>query len=372
MVARYTYSSKHEFSVRHYSRVIAALLIFVSLFASCQKNTVPVNDAIKPVLVWPKEPETARIRFLSSVSNPMDFKIKKGFFQKIFDYLAGKTINSIVSPYGVETDSNGNLYVVDTYLKIVHVFNVQQKEYYAFPNNKAPFLSPFLSPIDLAIDDKDKRIFVSDSQQGVVKIFINNGKKYAGQIGKGVFERPTGVAINEKTSELLVVDTKSANIFRYDLETLNLTGMFGRGGTRDGWLHFPTNIFVEKNGNIIVSDSLNFRIQIFSPKGIFIRSFGSAGDNPGYFTRPKGVASDSEGNIYVVDNLFDNIQIFDKQNRLLMAFGSHGNQSGQFWLPTGIFIDKNDKIYVADSYNKRIQIFQFLKTPPELVKDNNG
>ncbi len=342
-------------------RIIFTALVFIlcSLFMiSCQKNVHSINTQEVSLIVWPKPPETPRIKFLNSVSNPVDYKIEQGVFKKFIDYFLGKTVHSIVSPYGVETDSNGNLYVVDTYLKIVHVFNVQNKEYYSFPNKK----TKFLSPIDLAIDNKQNRIFVTDSQQGVVKIFKNTGKKYSGEIGKGVFSRPTGIAINEKTSELLIVDTLSSNIFRYDLDSLKLKGMFGRGGTRSGWLHYPTNIYVDRIGNIIVSDSLNFRIQIFTYDGIFQRTFGSVGDNPGYFTRPKGVASDSEGNIYVVDNLFDNIQIFDKNNKLLMAFGNHGNRSGEFWLPTGIFIDKQDKIYVSDSYNKRIQIFQFLKT----------
>ncbi|NOX35061.1 MAG: 6-bladed beta-propeller [Deltaproteobacteria bacterium] len=347
----------------------ALILLFLSVIA-CHKDFSQVKAykaPAPPLIVWPEPPETARIKFINSVSNPLDFKIKPGLLKRFIDYIAGKTIHSIVSPYGVETDSNGNLYVVDTYLKIVHVFNGKQKEYYAFPKSK----TKFSLPIDLAIDNKKGRIFVTDSQQGVVKIFNNNGKKYTGEIGKGVFERPTGIAINEKTSELLVVDTLSSNVFRYSLDTLGLKGIFGRNGTGSGKLHYPTNIFTRKDGTIIISDSLNFRIQIFSSNGTFQRAFGSAGDNPGYFTRPKGVASDSEGNIYVVDNLFDNVQIFDQQNRLLMAFGSHGNKPGEFWLPTGIFIDKNDRIYVADSYNKRIQIFQYLKTKPKKAEDSD-
>ncbi len=337
------------------------MIVFLSIVA-CQKEVPRVKVANTPPIVWPKPPETPRIKFLNSVKNPSDFSISQGIFKSFIDYIAGKTIHSIVTPYGVETDLKGNLYVVDTYLKIVHVFNVEQKEYYSFPKDK----TQFSTPIDLAIDSKRGRIFVSDSQQGVVKIFTDNGKKYTKEFGKSIFERPTGIAINKKTSELLIVDTLSANIFRYDLDSLNLKGIFGRDGEGGGKFNYPTHIWVGKDGDIMISDSLNFRVQIFSPNGRFQRAFGSAGDTPGNFTRPKGVASDSEGNIYVVDNLFDNIQMFDRENRLLMVFGSHGSNPGEFWLPTGIFIDKNDRIYVADSYNKRIQIFQFLK--PDSLK----
>ena len=124
---------------------------------------------------------------------------------------------------------------------------------------------------------------------------------------------------------------------------------------------FPTDIFVSQDGRIFVSDSLNFRVQIFTPDGKFLNTFGIAGTGPGFFSRPKGIAVDSEGNIYVVDALFDNVQIFDERGNLLMDFGSIGENYGEFWLPSGIFIDDNDMIYVSDTYNKRVQIFRYLK-----------
>ncbi len=340
-------------------RLSCVAVVLLSI-AACQKNISQVQTADVRTIVWPEPPEPARIKFIKSISNPADFSIKRGIFKQFFDYISGRAIHSIVMPYGVETDSDGNLYVVDTHLKLVHVFNVRQKKYYAFPDNK----TKFSSPIDLAIDNKNGRIFVTDSQQGVVKIFHKKGRKYLKDLGKDLFQRPTGIAINPKTSELLIVDTVSANVFRYDLDTLTLIGLFGRDGTGSGKLHYPTNIFTSADGSIILSDSLNFRVQIFSSNGKFKGTFGSAGDNPGHFSRPKGVAFDSEHNMYVVDNLFDNIQVFDRKKRLLMVFGNHGTKPGEFWLPTGIFIDKNDRIYVADSYNKRIQIFQYLKRNP--------
>ena len=181
------------------------------------------------------------------------------------------------------------------------------------------------------------------------------------EFGRGVFKRPTGIAINPKTSELLVVDTLQSRVFRFDLSSLTQKGSFGGNGDADGRFHYPTHIFVTLAGNLIVSDSLNFRVQVFSPEGRFLDKIGGMGNTPGTFSRPKGVASDSDGNIYVVDALFDNIQVFDKHGRLLMAFGEHGNGIGAFWLPTGIYIDNNDSIYVSDSGNQRIQVFKYLR-----------
>jgi len=343
-------------ALKQYALIALILPTIFFLIQGCVKQVGEQREPL-PEIVWPQPPEKAKIRFVNAVSRPEDLQIKSTAFRRFMDYFTGKTDMEMVSPYGVATDSAGRLYVVDTALKTVHVFDVSAVEYYTFATKD----SSLVSPIDIAIDDKKGYIYVSDSGEKTVKIFKDRGRVFEGEIGKGVFERPTGVAINEKTSELLVVDTLNATILRYDLNNNVFKGILGGDGPAEGKFHFPTNIYVTKDGMILVSDSLNFRVQMFSPEGIFLRMFGSEGDQAGYFTRPRGVASDSNGNIYVVDALFDNIQIFDNLGRLLMAFGSHGKGYGEFWLPTGIFIDQNDTIYVSDSYNKRIQIFEYLK-----------
>jgi DNA-binding beta-propeller fold protein YncE len=335
--------------------IILAAILFLGPQA-CVKDTHIATESL-PDIVWPPPPEIPRIRFVGVVSKPQDLQIRPGVFRRFFDYLTGKTEVPMVAPYGVETDSAGRLYVVDTFLRTVHVFDVKGSAYYSFPSDKANLVSP----IDIAIENTRGSIYVSDSKEGVVKIFKDAGKKFVGEVGKGVLARPTGIAVNQKTSELLVVDTLNATVFRFDLADHKLKGKFGGSGKAQGELNFPTNIFVNSDGIIFATDSLNFRIQEFTPDGEFLRGFGSIGNGPGHFSRPKGVAVDSDGNIYVVDGLFDNVQIFDLDSRLLMAFGRPGNGYGEFWLPTGIFIDPSDRIYVSDSYNKRVQIFQYLK-----------
>ncbi len=338
--------------------ILTSLIIFAVVLAAggCFEKAADMREPL-PEIVWPKPPEIPRIRFVNSVSRPEELRITEGVLKRFFRYLGGKTERSMVAPYGVETDSSGRLYIVDRFLLTVHVFDVPKNKYHTFPANRATLISP----IDIAIDEERGFIYVTDSKGGIVKVFKDMGKEFVDELGREVLDRPTGIAINAKTSELLVVDTLSANIFRYELSSRRLKGIFGGNGTKEGKFHYPTNIYVAGDGTILVSDSLNFRIQVFSPEGRFLRSFGSAGDGPGYFSRPRGVAADSDGNIYVVDGLFDNVQVFDREGRLLMAFGGPGHGYGEFWLPTGIFIDKKDMIYVSDSYNKRVQVFQYLK-----------
>ncbi|MBI5666282.1 MAG: 6-bladed beta-propeller [Nitrospirae bacterium] len=309
-----------------------------------------------PNIIWPKPPEVPRIRLVNSISRPEDMNIKDQGLTRFIRFLKGETDKSIVNPYGVITDRGGRLFVVDNFYRLVHVFDEDAGVYYTFPDDE----TSLTSPIGIAIDGKDT-IYVTDSKEAVIKVFKAGGKKYSGEIGRGLLERPTGIAFNALTGELLVLDTQSSEIIRYDAGTYKVKGIIGKEGNTKGHFYKPTNISVTRAGKIVVSDSLNFRVQILSPEGEFLEAFGKAGDGPGYFSRPRGVASDSDGNIYVVDALFDNIQIFDDQGRLLMVFGSPGKGYGEFWLPSGIFIDSDDRIYISDSYNHRVQIFKYFK-----------
>jgi len=336
--------------------VILLLLTFVFTTAGCFRQVVEVRAPLHDI-IWPRPPEIPRIRFVNSITKPEDLNIKEGVFKSFIKFLSGsREEDRISSPYGIETDIEGRLFVVDNMKRCVHVFDKDKGSYYTFPKKE----TSFVSPIDIAIDSRGY-IYVSDSKDAVVKIFKDNGKKYIGEIGRGSLQRPTGIAVNEKTDELLVVDTLSSVVIRYDLKDYKLKGIIGKKGKDKEMFNSPTNISVSRDGNILVSDSLNFRVQALTPEGEFSNSFGKPGDSPGYFSRPRGVATDSDGNIYVVDALFDNIQIFDKEGRLLMAFGGPGHEYGEFWLPSGIFIDKNDYIYVSDTYNKRVQVFKYLK-----------
>ena len=137
-------------------------------------------------------------------------------------------------------------------------------------------------------------------------------------------------------------------------------GAFGARGDGPGQFNFPTNIARGADGRLYVTDTMNFRVQVFDADGGFLSAFGKLGDGAGDFDKPKGVAVDSAGHVYVVEGLNDVVQIFDESGRLLLAFGGSGSGDGQFWLPSGIAI-VNDLVYVADSANRRVQMFEYLK-----------
>lgn len=338
---------------------MCAMFLVLSACASSVGNDRGQDSG--PTPQWPPAPRPARISYLYSITTPTDAKIDRGFFNKAWRFIKGTAAETLSKPQGIHVDRFGRLYVVDTQQKRVHVFDSQGSRYFWFPDQP---IADFEYPVDVTADDKG-RVYVSDSATNVVHVFDAFGKDYLTMIGKDRLMRPTGLAIRPELHELLVVDTIASSIFVFDTRDFTVSRYAVRDGQQPNSLHYPTNIALGPNGDVYVTDSLNFRIQILSSELGFQDHFGEVGDGPGFFSRPKGVAVDSDQNIYVVDALFDNVQIFNRDGVLLLVFGTSGHSAGEFWLPSDIFVDSHDVIYVADSYNSRVQVFQYHRQEVE-------
>lgn len=307
--------------------------------------------------VWPLPPEQPRVQHTATVITPDDLGVKKGFFAKVWEFIAGAdTADRIVSPHGVCADNKGGLYVVDWGAGEVHYFDFEKKKYRRFGKTKKGGLS---SPIGAALDG-DGLLYVTDSAHR--RVYVYDGTKNTRTIGDEAalsWQRPTGIAVNKKEKLLYIVDTLGHRI-----DVLDLAGKrrfsFGRRGSGQGEFNYPTHIAVDSVGDVYVMDSLNFRVQIFSFEGKYLASFGGNGRGIGEFIKPKGIAVDSEGHIWVSDGLRNSVQVFDRKGRLLLIFGRSGTARGEFNVPAGLFIDGSDRVYVADSYNYRVQMFQYL------------
>jgi len=334
------------------------LLILAMVMLGACSGVRPVAELPLPTgPVWPDNGEPVRIRFIGSVSQPQDLAISQGVWSRFWDMLVGAAQRRLVNPMGIDVDDSGTLYVVDAASRNVKVFDRREQQYRMEPDDD----SALLAPIKPLADRVTERLYISDAAAGLVRILPLTSSGSPGELGKGLFERPTAMVLHQQTGELLVLDSRQGAVFRFDRASLAAKGRFGEPGSGPGQLNRPTDLAVNSIGEILVCDALNFRVQIFSADGHFVRGFGAPGDSPGFFSRPRSLAVDSDNNIYVLDSLFDNVQLFDTQGRLLLDFGGHGRERGRFWMPSAIHIDRNDRIYVADTYNQRVQLFQYLR-----------
>ena len=132
---------------------------------------------------------------------------------------------------------------------------------------------------------------------------------------------------------------------------------FGGEGDSDGRLCRPWGVCTDREGNIVVADRSNNRIQVFRADGHFSHKFGTAGSRNGQFDRPAGVAVDAQGHIVVADKDNHRIQLFTFDGTFLFKFGEKGSKNGQFNYPWDVAVSSETKILVSDTRNHRIQLF---------------
>ncbi|HEX9757942.1 MAG TPA: 6-bladed beta-propeller [Nitrospiria bacterium] len=308
-------------------------------------------------LEWPFPPDPPRIAYEQSLSSIRDLEPAPSFFRRLGNLLFGKEeVPVLVRPFSLCAEG-GKLYVGDTGLQVVHIFNLKTKEYKQVFRLKDPYR--ILSPVGVTVDSKGN-LFVSDSEWNKIFVFNPEGKFLREFVEEGEVGRVAGIVYNPLNDFVYVSDTVDHRVVAYSLEGKKQF-QFGHRGGQAGSFNFPTHLAVNKvSGEIYVTDSMNFRVQHFGPDGKFLSTFGSLGRTIGSFSKPKGVALDTQGLIYVVDGIYDTVQLFNAKGALLMNFGISGIKPGQFWLPAGIAIDEENRIFVADTFNFRVQIFKFL------------
>ncbi len=321
-------------------------------------------------IVWPNPPAITRIRYLNYFSGEK-FRGKGADKKKVawMDRLAGvatgeskaeKPRFQLVLPYGMGIDSKGRLYVADSKVLAVFVFNTDTGEVELIKNGMGVRFGWITG---LTIDDSD-RLFVADSKMHRVVVF--DPQHHAeGTIAGGMVD-PGGLAVDNENRFLYVADAELDQVLVYDADPpFNLLRRIGTGGkdhrlTTPGDFARPTNVAVDADGNLYVTDTLNDRVEVFDAEGNFIRAFGKAGDGPGYFARPKGIAIDGDGHVWVADGVQDRVQVFTPEGRLLIWMGEHGILPGQFRSLAGLAIDKKNRVFTSEQFPGRVQMFQYV------------
>jgi len=273
----------------------------------------------------------------------------------------------------------------------------------------------FSSPTDIAIDPNDN-IIICDNGNNRVQIFDKNGRF----LKKFPVPKPYGVTYDAKEGSILVTSDDHC-VYAFD-KSGNETGKFGSKGSDFGHFSYPTGIIVSEpkgnqhgSGKIIVCDHQNHRVQIFDKFGSFIKSFGTNGTNPemegGYFYGPNSIDIDIDGNLVITDRYNSRVQIFTldgvfvrkfsakdpsettticdptgvcclkknigqnyaaicdynnnriqiwnlKDGTLIKQFGAYGTADGQFDGPNGVSLTSEGHLVVVDYHNHRVQIFK--------------
>lgn len=109
----------------------------------------------------------------------------------------------------------------------------------------------------------------------------------------------------------------------------------------------PNDVVTLPNGDILVAEghsdaAPSHRIVRFNKDGKYLGEFGRKGSGPGEFIQPHALALTPDGNLIVGDRSNNRIQILTTEGKFIREFYS-------FSRPSGVAVDRNGLLYVADS-----------------------
>lgn len=207
----------------------------------------------------------------------------------------------------------------------------------------------------------DGRLFVADTHYNRVMIFDRDGTPlesfgHAGD-GDGEFRLPTDVAIDG--DGFIYVSEYGGNdrITKWSPE-LAFVAAFGETPIDGKRLSRPAGIDIGDENTLWVADACNHRIVGFSLDGRVVRTFGRFGRKPGELRYPYDLVVAPDGSLMVCEYEGNRLQWFSKDGRSLRVWGSTGRQPGELFAPWGATYGPGGRVYVVDSLNSRIQIIR--------------
>ncbi len=240
-----------------------SLCTIIALLAACgQAPVTPREPPPAPEsLVWPKPPAPARIRFVKSVETPADWGVSGGAFQRFMDKLTGQTPFRFVRPTSVAARGTA-LYVADPGAQALVILDPAEGHERKITRVGQDNL---VSPVAVALGPPD-RLFLVDS--ALRKIFVVDGQ---GQLvatigGEGQAGAPGRPRLRgDHRSALRFRRRRAPDLrLRCGWAPHRVVRQQRRG---PGEFNFPTHLALTRNGNLIVTDTLNYRVQILRRNG---------------------------------------------------------------------------------------------------------
>lgn len=342
------------------------LLLPMLLLAACASQPEPKPIAL---IAFPKPPDTPRFYHERTVLGTGELRqtTSKDRLRALLTGSSEKSGLGFTKPFDVAVH-HGRVFVSDSVQRLVLALDFQSGS--AFEIGARGDAGDLFKPLGLAVDAQG-RLYVCDTQLKKVLIYDRDGNWLRSIDLQAQTQRPSGIEINPEGTRLFVVDVggvKSTEhgILVYDASDGRFLRRIGERGKQPGQFNLPRDLTLSPDGLLYVTDGGNFRVQAIREDGSPVRAWGSPGRHLGQFTRPKGIAADRQGNLYVVDAAFGNFQIFSPTGDLLLYIGERSETPGpaKFMLPSGIAVDEDGRVYVIDQFYRKLEVFRPADVEP--------
>ena len=203
----------------------------------------------------------------------------------------------------------------------------------------------FDKPTDIAVNDKTGTIAVADSENKRIQLFSSDGNFLT--------------EIKLKTECFTVDFAKSSDIITIVPDDDRKISLFTESGQfikhiNGEHLKIPAFLSIGFDGRIIACDWKNNEIRFISPNGMqLLQSFRASDCDESLYCTVY-----HQDRFFVSDAKVDCVKVFSEEGKFLYNIGSEGPGDGQLNHPIGFAIDKFNNLIVCDRDNRRLQIFR--------------
>ncbi|MCA9249604.1 MAG: hypothetical protein KDA54_00595 [Phycisphaerales bacterium] len=207
----------------------------------------------------------------------------------------------------------------------------------------------------------DGKIYVPDTHYHRVMVFDPDGHELArfGRegYGDGEFQLPTDVAI-DKQGFIYVSEYNGNDRVTKWSPSYEFVSVVCAGEIDGEVMRRPAAMDIDNDGTLWVADACNHRILHFSLDGRFLSSWGEMGGEPGQLRYPYDIDCLDDGTILVCEFGNHRLQWFDREGNSIRIWGEQGRGKGELWAPWGAVVRSDGRVCVVDSLNARVQILE--------------
>ena len=306
----------------------------------------------------------------------------------------------LYNPIAVNFDLHGNLYIADLGNNRIRKTNtsgiittIAGTGIAGYSGDNGTATSAELNNPIWIVSDDTGNIYIADylnncirkiNTSGIITTIAGTGiAGYGGDNGQASnaqLNYPTGLSI-DKLGNLYIADIFNNRIRKINISgiitTIAGTGIAGYNGDNvlgsSAQLNNPTDIVLDRVGNLYITDFNNNRIRKIDISGIIttVAGTGTAGYNgdniqatSAELNQPSGIACDWLGNVYFSEQLNHRIRRIDTVGIITTIVGTGtGGYNGdnivattaELYKPGGLVFDTLGNLYIADNYNNRIR-----------------
>ena len=202
----------------------------------------------------------------------------------------------------------------------------------------------------IAFDDTTELIYTTEEMRPVQVVSLKG--EIVKQFWNDKLWNPWGIAVTNEC--LYLTDVGRYALFQFRKKDFKFLNRAGTKGTQEGQLSHPSGLCIDTNGDVMVADSGNNRISVFSKQLKFKSCLGI-----GHLQYPKDVKL-SDDRIVVLDRGTKCFHFFSRDGHLLSSCVPQGYKDSSVNSPLFFCLDAASNIIISDRYNNAIKIFTEL------------